>query len=72
MSLYLPSRTNVDRLDFKFKFMDDFANYVNELKILFQNLLLVEIIIFAIKKLIFMIQLEMLKFQVFYHKKENG
>lgn len=32
MSLYLPSGTNVDRLDFKFKFMDDFANYVNELK----------------------------------------
>ena len=32
MSLYLPSGTNVDRLGFKFKFMDDFANYVNELK----------------------------------------
>jgi exodeoxyribonuclease-3 len=27
MSLYLPSGTNIDRLDHKFKFMDDFQNY---------------------------------------------
>ena len=32
MSLYLPSGTNIDRLDHKFMFMDDFQNYVNELK----------------------------------------
>jgi exodeoxyribonuclease-3 len=31
MSLYLPG-TNIDRLDHKFKFMDDFQNYINELK----------------------------------------
>jgi exodeoxyribonuclease-3 len=31
MSLYLPSGTNIDRLDHKFKFMDDFQNYI-ELK----------------------------------------
>jgi exodeoxyribonuclease-3 len=27
MSLYLPSGTNMDRLDHKFMFMDDFQNY---------------------------------------------
>jgi exodeoxyribonuclease-3 len=32
MSLYLPSGTNIDRLDHKFKFMDDFQNYINEQK----------------------------------------
>ncbi len=32
MSLYLPSGTNVARLDTKFKFMDDFQTYVNEIK----------------------------------------
>ena len=32
MSLYLPSGTNIDRLDHKFMFMDDFQNYINELK----------------------------------------
>jgi exodeoxyribonuclease-3 len=32
VSLYLPSGTNIDRLDHKFKFMDDFQNYINELK----------------------------------------
>lgn len=32
MSLYLPSGTNIARLDHKFMFMDDFQNYVNELK----------------------------------------
>ena len=29
MSLYLPSGTNIDRLSHKFRFMDDFQNYVN-------------------------------------------
>ncbi len=32
MSLYLPSGTNTDRLDHKFKFMDDFQSYIDELK----------------------------------------
>lgn len=32
MSLYLPSGTNIDRLGHKFKYMDDFQLYVNELK----------------------------------------
>ena len=31
MSLYLPSGTNSDRLDHKFKYMDDFQHYVGEL-----------------------------------------
>ena len=32
ISLYLPSGTNIDRLDYKFKFMDDFQNYIDILK----------------------------------------
>jgi exodeoxyribonuclease-3 len=32
MSLYLPSGTNIDRLGHKFKYMDDFQNYINDLK----------------------------------------
>ena len=32
MSLYLPSGTNIDRLGHKFKYMDDFAGYINNLK----------------------------------------
>lgn len=28
MSLYLPSGTNIDRLDFKFQYMDDFQSYI--------------------------------------------
>ena len=32
MSLYLPSGTNIDRLEYKFRFMDDFYSYINELK----------------------------------------
>src|SRR5210317_2003129 len=32
MSMYLPSGTNTDRLDYKFKYMDDFLDYANELK----------------------------------------
>lgn len=31
MSLYLPSGTNVDRLDYKFQYMDDFQLYISEL-----------------------------------------
>lgn len=32
MSLYLPSGTNIDRLSHKFKYMDDFQKYINDLK----------------------------------------
>lgn len=32
MSLYLPSGTNAERLDHKFMYMDDFQNYINEIK----------------------------------------
>ena len=32
ISLYLPSGTNLDRLEHKFKFMDDFQEYINALK----------------------------------------
>ena len=40
MSLYLPSGTNIDRLDHKFMFMADFQNYINELKKEFPNLVI--------------------------------
>jgi exodeoxyribonuclease-3 len=40
MSLYLPSGTNIDRLGHKFMFMDDFQNYVNELKKEIPNLVI--------------------------------
>lgn len=32
MSMYLPSGTNMDRLDFKLTYMDDFQKYVDELR----------------------------------------
>jgi exodeoxyribonuclease III len=32
MSLYLPSGTNIDRLDYKFQYMDEFQNYITTLK----------------------------------------
>lgn len=32
MSLYLPSGTNIDRLDHKFQYMDDFQRYIDQLK----------------------------------------
>ena len=32
MSLYLPSGTNIKRLDFKFNFMKEFQDYINTLK----------------------------------------
>lgn len=40
MSLYLPSGTNIDRLDHKFMFMDDFQNYIDELKQTIPNLVI--------------------------------
>jgi exodeoxyribonuclease-3 len=40
MSLYLPSGTNIDRLSHKFMFMDDFQNYINELKREIPNLVI--------------------------------
>lgn len=40
MSLYLPSGTNIKRLEHKFKFMDDFQNYIDLLKIKIPNLII--------------------------------
>jgi exodeoxyribonuclease-3 len=40
MSLYLPSGTNIDRLEYKFKFMDEFQDYINELKKEYPNLII--------------------------------
>ncbi|MGB2244967.1 MAG: exodeoxyribonuclease III [Flavobacteriaceae bacterium] len=40
MSLYLPSGTNSARLSYKFKFMDDFKAYIDELKKNFPNLVI--------------------------------
>lgn len=40
MSLYLPSGTNVDRLDYKFKFMDEFQDYIEKLKKEIPNLII--------------------------------
>ena len=40
MSLYLPSGTNIDRLDYKFKFMDEFFTYIDALKNTFPNLII--------------------------------
>ena len=38
ISLYLPSGTNINRLKYKFKFMDEFQSYINNLKKNYQNL----------------------------------
>lgn len=40
MSLYLPSGTNIDRLDFKLTFMADFQEYINHLKLSCPNLVI--------------------------------
>jgi exodeoxyribonuclease-3 len=40
MSLYLPSGSNVARVEYKFKFMDDFLEYVNQLKKELPNLVI--------------------------------
>lgn len=40
MSLYLPSGTNAARLDFKFKYMDDFHTYIKELRKEVPNLII--------------------------------
>ena len=40
MSLYLPSGTNINRLDYKFKFMDEFRVYIDNLKLEFPNLII--------------------------------
>lgn len=40
MSLYLPSGTNSERLDHKYMFMDDFQNYITELKATIPNLVI--------------------------------
>ncbi len=40
MSLYLPSGTNIERLEFKLKYMADFQNYINTLKATVPNLVI--------------------------------
>jgi len=40
MSLYLPSGTNIDRLGYKFRYMDDFQTYVDQLKKSVPNLII--------------------------------
>jgi exodeoxyribonuclease-3 len=40
MSLYLPSGTNSQRLDFKFNYMDEFQEYINNLKKEIPNLVI--------------------------------
>ncbi|MDA0984417.1 MAG: exodeoxyribonuclease III [Bacteroidetes bacterium] len=40
MSLYLPSGTNPERLDYKFQFMDEFQTYIDQLKIEIPNLII--------------------------------
>ena len=40
MSLYLPSGTNIDRLEYKFRFMADFYSYIDELKKEIPNLVI--------------------------------
>lgn len=39
MSLYLPSGTNIARLEHKFQYMHDFYDYINELKLSTPNLI---------------------------------
>ena len=40
MSLYLPSGSNIERLDHKFNYMNEFQNYINKLKIEIPNLVI--------------------------------
>ena len=40
MSLYLPSGTNIDRLEYKFKFMRDFKEYIDDLKSRYPKLII--------------------------------
>lgn len=40
MSMYLPSGTNLDRLDFKLKYMSDLQMYINQLKKNYPNLVI--------------------------------
>ncbi len=40
ISLYLPSGTNIDRLEYKFKFMRDFKEYIDDLKIRYPKLII--------------------------------
>nr|WP_297309380.1 exodeoxyribonuclease III [uncultured Flavobacterium sp.] len=40
MSLYLPSGTNIERLDYKFQYMDEFQDYITNLKNEIPNLVI--------------------------------
>ena len=70
ISLYLPSGTNADRLEYKFKFMDDFKEYIDTLKQAPQASV-VGITILS-SKLIFTILLEIKTSLDFYPKNANG
>ncbi len=39
MSMYLPSGTNIERLEFKFNYMDEIQNYINTLRKTIPNLI---------------------------------
>ena len=66
MSLYLPSGTNPDRLAFKFKYMDDFQNYINELKNKYPNLVVCGDYNICHEAIDIHDQCEMLRFRGFY------
>lgn len=40
MSLYLPSGTNIDRLSYKFQYMDEFQSYIDQLVLEVPNLII--------------------------------
>ncbi|QAR31693.1 exodeoxyribonuclease III [Ornithobacterium rhinotracheale] len=40
ISLYLPSGTNIDRLDFKLQFCDEFSNYIHDLEKKYNKLII--------------------------------
>ena len=56
MSMYLPSGTNDARLAHKFEYMDMIHDYLNDLRKHIPNLVVLVIIIFVMKQLIFITQ----------------
>ncbi len=72
MSLYLPSGTNIERLDHKFMFMDDFKNYIDELKKETPNLIICGDYNICHEAIDIHDPLETRLFPDFCHKKEPG
>ncbi len=72
VSMYLPSGTNTDRLEYKFKFMDEIRDYFAILQKKYRIWLFVEISTYVIKLLIFMTRFEIKMFQAFYLKSAHG